>query len=145
MRNAMKPIRALILLVAFGTAACALAFDQGKPEGAEFFNEQSQEQVAAQQAQQGTMEESTVVPEDDDNPTVDRKAQDAMAATMLVDKEERARANLDRAQQRLEGGKQGSKWLWPALGLIAAAGAVVGLKVWANKNVPVPTSAARRF
>lgn len=98
-------MKTLLTTIALSLSLAAFAFNEGKPQGAEFHLEQNQEQLAQQQALQGRMDRVGDVPVDtemqrrDPNKTPDATAQRTLA---LVQERENSRANIAKAEERMK-------------------------------------------
>lgn len=137
--NLMKLVAFCVIGTAFATA---WGIQEDPPAGAEFRLEQSQEQVAQQQAYQGRVDASGAVPIRTEETKDVPLSRDAKAKADLSQAERMAQgsANLKAAEERLHnkgGTKSSPSPLW-FLALLAGAGlmAYVGVKDWMSKNIP---------
>lgn len=124
--------------------AGAWAIQEDRPDGATFHLEQTSEQVAAQQAYQGRIDASGIVPirEEEKRSIPLSQDQSANAALSIADRRQQGAENLKLADERVKNPsrKKPSPW-WFAF-ILVGMGLVgyVTLKDWANKNIPAMPS-----
>ncbi|MBL8060485.1 MAG: hypothetical protein JNK63_07210 [Chthonomonas sp.] len=131
----------LVLTLAIAGTNSAWALHEDPPEGAEFKLERSQEQVAQEQAYQGRVDASGVVPirtEEQAN-LENRKDDSAKGALSAADRMAQGAKNLQAAEAALKNKSEkrgGSPWWFFAL--LAGVGlmAYVSIKDWMSKNIP---------
>ncbi len=132
--------RILVLLTSVGIAAACFAPIEDKPRGSQFYPEQSQEQLAGQQAYQGTVGQVGEVTMDERAKNSSTVGGDGQASKLLGEAGQAigGRDVVARQAARLEqkAGGPGARWLWGGAFLALGLGAVVGLRAYANKAVP---------
>lgn len=137
--------RAWTAALALSWASLALALGEGRPPGAEYYPEMTQDQVAEQQSHQDQMGEVGVVPGDTEvyapsETDAAPQAQDVVSNAS----QERAAATVKQAGHK----KSASTFPWWGLATFAAlgAGGALGVRQWVVKNVPdMPPPPKRRW
>ena len=117
----------------------AWSYIEDKPEGAEFHPEQSQGQVAEQQAKQGTQGVVGDVPLRTTPRSGSGSSKRGGGADVLAGASEELAANaLVEAEEQIQAEQSaGFKWAWWAIGmLVLGLGVFFGIKTYADKTVP---------
>lgn len=127
--------RALLVTLSLAWAGMALAIGEGRPPGAEFYPEMTQDQVAEQQSHQDTMGEVGVVPEDTEVPAP-TSGEAAPAAEGVVSGADQGRAAGTVRKAGAVKSAQGFPWWGLAAFAAVGAGGAFGLRHWVGKNVP---------
>ncbi|MBS1715984.1 MAG: hypothetical protein JST30_16780 [Armatimonadetes bacterium] len=134
--------KSAVLLGLVLAAVSASAFQEDKPGGARFYNEQSQERVQQQQAFSGKMGVVGSVPEStaDKAPSGSLNSSDAGDSFSNADSGKATKAMVAATKRVDEAKSQGSPF-----GLVAIIfGVLIGLalvaKTYLDKSVPVPRS-----
>lgn len=132
----------IIGIAAFAGATSAWGIHEDRPAGTEFKLEQSQEQVAQEQAYQGRLEASGAVPirtQEQEDIKVSKEAS-AKAALSAADRMAQGSENLKKAEEGMKaaGTNRKSSSQWWFFALLAGVGlmAYVGIKDWMSKNIP---------
>ncbi len=136
----------IIGIAVFAGATSAWGIHEDRPAGTEFKLEESQEQVAQEQAYQGRLEASGAVPirtQEQEDIKVSKEAS-AKAALSAADRMAQGSENLKKAEEGMKAAGQNRKGSsqWWFFALLAGVGlmAYVGIKDWMSKNIPdMPT------
>lgn len=130
------------IIAIFGMAAIAIpawSFIEDKPAGAEFHPEQSQGQVAEQQAKQGTQGVVGDVPLRTTPRANSGSSKQGSGADILAGASEdlAAKALIDAEEHLQAENSSGLKWAWWAIAmLVLGLGVFLGVKTYADKTVP---------
>ena len=139
----MNRVKITISACVASLACGAWAIGEGRPPGAEFYPEQTQEVVRAQQLEQTTMGEVGVVPEN----TREESASDVATtpgadATVALASDPEATAALRSAEATVP--SKGFAWWGLAAFAAFGAGGAWGVRRWLAANVPPMPAPSRR-
>lgn len=136
----------VVMLGLMATTAMSFGFIEGKPEGAQFHSEQSQEQVADQQRYNGNfgpVGEVQLDQSDKNRPGIG--SEDQAAQTLIQSEEQQGKATEVLKQAEKERQSSGPwRMILIALAAVGVVGVVLfGLKRYAEQHAPKPPSPTR--